>query len=165
MGSILQLEPPPGSLVRFISDLHLAHKRGLAPDDLLEQMEPLYLKYRGTDHLQSYVRKSDTDYGAYFRFQEYDLAVAYDPKMPAKPLAAGAIYELDANKFLLTGMMSSLTFRPKEGENRKVEYLKLQEGRMVGGEWKPGRILNGDEKMALKLGDMPTCLYVELYKY
>lgn len=39
MENILHLEPPPGSLVRFISDLHLAHKRGLAPDDLLEQMQ------------------------------------------------------------------------------------------------------------------------------
>ena len=33
------------------------------------------------------------------------------------------------------------------------------------GEWKPGRILNGDEQMSLKLGDMPGCLYVELYQY
>lgn len=133
--------------------------------NLIEQMKPLYLKYRGTEHLQSYVKKADTDFGALLSFEEYDLGVAYAPKMPAKPLAAGAVYELAANKFLIVGMRSTLTFRPKEGENLKVDYLKLEEGTIEKGEWKPGRILNGDEKMSIQLGDMPTCLYVEVYKY
>lgn len=47
----------------------------------------------------------------------------------------------------------------------KVNFLRLEEGEIENGQWKPGRILNGDEQMALKLGDMPECLYVELYKY
>ncbi len=132
---------------------------------LVEQMKPLYLKYRGTEHLQSYVKKADTDFGTWFQFEEYDLEVAYSPKMPEKPLAAGAVYELAANQFLIMGMMSTLTFAPKEGENLKVDYLRLEEGAIEKGEWKSGRILNGDEKMSLKLGDMPSCLYVELYKY
>ena len=131
----------------------------------MEQMKPLYLKYRGTKHLQSYVKKSDTDFGAFFSFAEYDIQVAYSPKMPAKPLAAGAVYELAPNKFLLCGMMSSVTFRPKEGENLTADYLKLEEGTLEHGEWRPGRILNGDEKMSLRFGDMPACLHVELYKY
>ncbi len=103
---------------------------------LVEQMKPLYLKYRGTGHLQSYVKKADTDFGTWFRFEEYDLGVAYLPKMPAKPLAARAVYELAANKSLIVGMMSTLAFHPKEGENRKVAYLKLEEGTIEKGEWK-----------------------------
>lgn len=37
----IDIEPPPGCLVRFISDLHLAHKRSTAPTpaQLLEHME------------------------------------------------------------------------------------------------------------------------------
>lgn len=132
---------------------------------LVEEMKPLYLKYRGTEHLQCYVKKSEIDYGAYFQFAEYDLAVAYPPKMPYKPLAAGMVYELAPDKFLIVGMMSTLTFRPKNGENVQVDYVKLEEGDIVGGEWHPGRLLNGDEKMSLRLGDMPSCYYVELYKY
>ena len=62
-------------------------------------------------------------------------------------------------------MMSTLTFRPKEGENFRVDYLKIEEGTLEKGNWKPGRILNGDERMAIRLGDMPTCLFIELYKY
>ncbi|MDE7310604.1 MAG: DUF5597 domain-containing protein [Eubacterium sp.] len=132
---------------------------------LMEQMKPLYLKYRGTEHMKSYVKKSETDFGAWFQFGEYDLSVAYSPKMTAKPLAAGVVYELAANKFLIAGMMSTLSFRPKEGENLRVDYLKIEEGTLEKGEWKPGRILNGDERMALRLGDLPACFYVELYKY
>ena len=32
---------------------------------MIEQMQPLYLKYRGTDKLKSYVRKSDTELSDY----------------------------------------------------------------------------------------------------
>lgn len=132
---------------------------------LIEQMKPIYLKYRGTKHLKSYVKKSETDYGALLSFDEFDLSVAYAPRGTAKPLAAGMVYELAPDKFLVVGMMSTLTFRVKPGINRKVGYLKLEEGEIVNGEWKPGRILNGDEQMSIKLGDMPQCLYVELFKY
>lgn len=41
MSTILDIEPPPGCIVRFISDLHLAHKRSQtpAPAKLLEMMQ------------------------------------------------------------------------------------------------------------------------------
>lgn len=40
MPTILDLEPPPGCIVRFISDLHLTHKRSTAPPpaELVKQM-------------------------------------------------------------------------------------------------------------------------------
>lgn len=75
------------------------------------------------------------------------------------------IYELAPNKFLIGGMMSNFTFRAKAGENKKVDILRLEEGNVVNGEWKAGRILNGDEKMSVGLGDMPGWKYVEVYKY
>lgn len=133
--------------------------------ELIQEMKPLYLKYRGTEHLNAYVRKSDTDFGTYFWFKEYDIAVAYAPKMSAKPLAAGMIYELSENKFLIVGMNSSFTFRAKEGEGKKVNYIRAEEGKICNGEWIPGRILNGDEQMSVRCGDMIECLCVELYKY
>lgn len=132
---------------------------------LLDQIQPLYLEHRGTDRLQSYVKTSDTDYGTFLSFGEYDLAVSYSPRQPSKPLAAGVVIELAPNDFLIAGMMSSLSFRVKEGENRKAEILRLEEGTLVSGEWVPGRILNGDEKMMLNLGDAPTCLRIKLFKY
>ncbi len=132
---------------------------------LIEQMKPLYLKYRGTQHLKSFVKHSETDFVNFFKFNEYNLSVAYDPKFPSKPLAAGMVYEIEDNEFIIVGMMCSLTFMPKAGENVRVDFLKIEEGDFSGHEWKAGRILNGDEKMVIKLGDYPMCYRVRLYKY
>lgn len=133
--------------------------------DLMHRLEPLYLKYRGSEHIKSFVRHSDTDYGTYLRFKEYDIAVAYAPKESAKPLGSGIVLELSENKFLLMGMMCSITFRPKPGEAKCADFVKLEEGNLEAGEWKAGRILNGDEKMSIRLANMPKCLMVELFKY
>lgn len=62
-------------------------------------------------------------------------------------------------------MESTISFRVKEGEAAHAEYIKLEEGRIENGIWKPGRILNGDEKMAIKLGDKPIVYMIELYKF
>lgn len=132
---------------------------------LINDMKPLYLKYRGTDKLKSYCRKSETDYGTYLQFEEYNLQIAYAPKMPAKPLGAGMVYELDKNKFLLVGTMSTFTFYPKNGENKKVDIIKFEEGELKNGLWQQKRILNGDEKMCIQLKDMPSAYMIELYKY
>lgn len=133
--------------------------------NLMNQMKPLYLKHRGTEHLRSFVKKSETDFGTFMTFEDYDLQVAYGPRMPRKPVAGGMIYELAPNKFLIIGMSATLTFLPKVGENKKVDILKMEEGTLKNGEWVPGRIMNGDEKMMIQCYDMPTCIMVELFKY
>lgn len=132
---------------------------------LLKEMEPLTLKYRGTENMKAYVKHSTTDFGTFFRFDQYDVSVSYSPKMDAKPLAAGVILQLSDSTFLIAGMESTINFRVKEGENKKLDFIKMEEGTIVNGEWKPGRILNGDEKMAVKLGDRPTVYMLELFKY
>lgn len=133
--------------------------------NLLQNIEPLYLKYRETQQMQCYVKHSETELGTYFRFGAYQLVVDYMPTVTGKPVAAGVIFELDQDRFLVAGMMSRLTFLPKTGGNRKAGIVTLQEGCVVRGEWVPARTLNGDEQMMLAFGDEPACLYVELYQY
>lgn len=133
--------------------------------DLIENLKPLYFKYRGTKHMQSYIRKSDTDSGTFLRFDEYDVTVDYFPSMPGLPISTGVIFELETNKFLIVGMMNRLDFRVKPGENKKVRALKLEDGTIMKGKWIPGHQQNGDEQMQFNLGPVPTCLCVELYKY
>ena len=132
---------------------------------LLEQLEPLYLKYRGTEHLKACVRHGEYDYSALLRFQNYDLSVAYGPRMSAKPMGAAYVIELTENKFLMVGLNSSVTFRVKPGANRKVDIVRLEEGTVSNGAWVSGRVLNGDEKMMLRFGDMPTAMMIELYQF
>ncbi len=132
---------------------------------LMENVEPLYLKYRGTEHLKAFVRHGENDFGVFTTFEDYDIAAAYAPRASAHPLGSLGIFELEKDRFLILGTECTVTFRAKPGENKRVDYIKLEEGELVQGEWKPGRILNGDEKMAIKFGDMPKAYMVELYKY
>ena len=133
--------------------------------ELIENLKPLLIEYRGKDALQSYVRHGETDFGTFFEFTNYNVQVAYSPRMPQKPVAGGMIFELTPDKFLLVGTMASLTFMPKVGENATVDLIKMEEGTILDGQFIPGRILNGDEKMMIRHGDMPGCIMVELYKY
>lgn len=133
--------------------------------DLISEMKPLYYKYRGTGQLQAYVRHNRLDKGALLSFENYDLVVSYARQQDAKPPAAGLVYELEQNKFLLISMNSTFTFKPKFGENVSVGVLCLEEGTLKNGEWISDRILNGDEKMTIHSGDIVSCLLVELYKY
>lgn len=132
---------------------------------LMENIKPLYFKYRGTDHLKSYVKKSEMDFGELFQFKNYDFQVAYAPKQPHKPVAAGMIYEVGENCFYIIGMMSTIRIVSKLGENKKADILRLEDGEFELGKWKCSRVLNGDEKMTLSLTDKLRCLYLELYKY
>lgn len=133
--------------------------------ELLGNMKPLYFKYRGTGHLKSFICRSETDAGTYLSFQDYEILVDYFPAVESIPISTGAVFELEANKFLLVGMMNRMTFRVKSGENKKVRALKLEDGTIVNGEWKSGRQQNGDEQMQFNFGPAPSCIYVELYKY
>ena len=133
--------------------------------DLLKQLEPLMLRYRGTKSQQACVRHGETDYSAFLRFTNCDLAVSYGPRMSAKPLGACLAFELTPEKFLLIGLNCTPAFHNKPGVNKKLDMLRLEEGRIVNGEWISGRVMNGDEKMNLRFGDMPSALMVDLYQY
>lgn len=165
------IERPPMEVMAALnidpSAFDIAGSREILADtyDLMAQLKPIYLQYRGTSHLKSCVKKSETDFGAFLSFEKYNISVAYLPKAPLKPLPVSMIIELEPDKFLLIGMMCRLTFSVKNGENLKAEMISLQEGQLKDGIWEPQRIFNGDEKMSLKFGDRPTCYMIELYKY
>lgn len=132
---------------------------------LLKELEPLLLRYRGSAALQAYVRHSDTDYGTFLRFTDYDVRVAYAPRQKAKPLGAGLLIELSPEEFLAVGMMQNLTFAVKPGSDEEVGILSLEEGNIRNGSFQRRRVLNGDEQMSLRFGDHIQCLRIRLFKY
>ena len=166
-----QLDKPPMALMIALNidpsafDITGSRDCLSATYGLLEQLEPLMLRYRGTARQQACVRHGETDYTAFLRFEDYDLAVSYGPRQPAKPLGACLAFELNPGRFLLVGLNCSLEFRVKPGVNGKADMLRFEEGRVENGSWIPGRVFNGDEKMNLRFGDMPGTLMVELYTY
>ena len=133
--------------------------------DLLAQLEPLLLRYRGTPQQQACVRHGECDFSAFLRFSAYDLTVAYGPRASGKPLGACLAFELTPEKFLLVGLNCTPAFRVKPGVNKKMDILRMEEGTVVNGEWRCARVFNGDERMNLRFGDMPGALLVELYQF
>jgi hypothetical protein len=56
------------------------------------------------------------------------------------------IIKLDENQFMVVGKLAHLTFQPLGNQTGKAwQYLKVEEGSFENGEFKPKRILNGDE--------------------
>ena len=166
-----QLDKPPMDLMIALNidpsafDITGSKECLAATYDLLKQLEPLMLRYRGTKSQQACVRHGECDYSAFLRFTECDLAVSYGPRMSGKPLGACLAFELTPEKFLLIGLNCTPAFHNKPGVNKKLDMLRMEEGRVVNGEWVSGRVLNGDEKMNLRFGDMPGALMVDLYQY
>lgn len=133
--------------------------------ELIGHLRPLLIQHRGTPRLQAFVKRSETDFGTLLKFSRYDIQVAYAPKQPSKPLGAGMIFELDEDTFLLVGCMCGITVRAKPGSREKVSLLRLEEGDVVHGEWRPGRVLNGDERMMLRLKELPECRMVKVHSF
>ena len=132
---------------------------------LMKEMEPILLKYRGTESIKAFVKHGDTDFGTYLKFSSCDVLAAYKPKEAAKPLPAGFVIEEEEDTFLVGGFRSTLKFMPKSGDRRTVGLISIEEGHLENGIFIRERILNGDENMSIGFGDMPSCLRVKLFHY
>lgn len=130
---------------------------------LMQSIKPLYLKYRGTDKLQAFVKKGEYNYGELLHFEEVDVKISHGPKTQGCPVSGGMIIEADRNCFYIIGMMGKVEFLPKTCDGTKVEVLKHEEGKFVQGKWLPGRRLNGDERMPVQLNKLAGIHYVEIY--
>ena len=166
-----QLDKPPMELMIALNidptafDITGSRECLTATYDLLKQLEPLMRQHRGTARQQACERHGEVDYSAFLRFSACDLAVSYGPRTSGKPLGACLAFELTPEKFLLVGLNCTPAFHSKPGVNKKLDILRMEEGNVVNGEWCPGRVLNGDEKMNLRFGDMPSALMIELYQF
>jgi hypothetical protein len=75
------------------------------------------------------------------------------------------VVQLGDNEFLLIGTLCHFTFKPLGANSGKAwQYLKVEEGTYVNGEFKLLRILNGDETDwgGPRFGAIPTVLHVTL---
>jgi len=83
----------------------------------------------------------------------------------AQSIGKTMIVKLEENKFVITGTLCHLTFKPTGNNSGKTwQYLKVEEGRYENGVFKSLRILNGDETDfgGPGFGTTPTVLQVSL---
>lgn len=131
---------------------------------LISEMQPLYLQYRNTDHLKAFVKHNEVDDGIMLEFEKYDIVVSYNRKDVGKPVSSGMIYELSPDKFIFVGMNYSFKIYPKLGRKSVVMISQAVEGDFENGNFVAGRVLNGDERMDIRLEEMPGAIMVNAYE-
>lgn len=85
------------------------------------------------------------------------------PGMTGRALVA----ELAPDEFVLIGFDATVRFRPVRGSKLKdAQFLSVEQGTYVNGQWKTTRVLNGDQTFfGVRLGHEGTMLKVKLMAY
>ncbi len=130
---------------------------------LLGNMMDIITKYRGTGKMKGFLQ--DNDKGCILSFNAYDLKLSYLPIQEGKPISGGLVIEVSDNEFILAGIGFTAEFLPKNGEQCKVDYIRIEEGTFENSHWKRLRVLNGDEANRISIGRNPAAICVEMYKY
>lgn len=120
--------------------------------ELLREAKPLLMKRRG--ELRAFIKKSNHDRGVILSMGECDLQITYPNEEQGKPGSAGIVIELSPNEFLIMGCRFSVQPLIKRNSHQHLTLSRLEEGELRSGEWVPGRILNGDERGLLRVGDL-----------
>jgi beta-galactosidase GanA len=153
---------------------------GFKPDDklgdayaTLAELSPLILEHQGTDRLTA-VRPPLSFEGVVddrpqsVRMGNYTLNVVFRENAEDQNIAArgGLIIQLGADEFLIAGSGLIVTF---ETPGAIAGLESVWEGHYVNGEWKPGRLLNGDQTHQGRHVRLPRDRFdiqrVRLYRY
>lgn len=105
------------------------------------------------------------------RFDGWDAAISFGrfgrrgTPQAGEPNGRVLVAQLDANKFLVTGLFTRVVFYPTGAKaGRPWQYLAVEEGQYEDGEYNRRRILNGDQTdWGLFFGNAPTVLHVSLH--
>lgn len=129
---------------------------------LLQGMQPLLLKARGTHRVTAFIRQGQRDKGCIVPMDSYDLLIDYTASSPDEPDSAGIICR-EENGFYILGCQLGFKLLPKPDSCTSVGIPRYEEGRFADGVWQRLRVLNGDEVSRMSLGPMPEMRYVGVY--
>jgi len=131
--------------------------------EFLGEMLPVVVRHRGTGQMVGIVQEGaeprEVEVGAYRLVIRFNRA-EFDAYRPGR----GLVIALAPEEFLVAGAGYSVEFRPRAGGKRHVEHLSVEEGSFRGGEWIPGRRLNGDE-LNCRLGDRLEARRARLHSF
>lgn len=129
---------------------------------ILNEMMPQLIAYRGTDRMTAYIRISPNEKGCIIPMDTYDIQLDYTGGGIGKTGSAGIIFK-EKNAFYITGCNTHFKILPKKGSNTFTGLYRYEEGRFENGVWKRERILNGDEVYDMSLKEMAESRYVRVY--
>jgi hypothetical protein len=132
---------------------------------LLAHMMPLIVDRQGTGQMAGVFQEAEGEEWS-IPLGGYHLRVrATGPLEPGRVPGGGMILALDDDEFVVAGRGMTVQFSTVPAALPDVEFLWLETGTYVGGEWVLGRRLNGDETAhgrAVRLGEALTVCRVKL---
>jgi hypothetical protein len=116
---------------------------------------PLIASLQGTGKLHAAVEEAHLT-EKLFTTEKYDILVQFGtphleyggifgtqtPKLSGRALVA----QIEPDEFIVMGFDARVDFRPSRSSKfQSAQFLRVEEGTFVNGEWKATRLLNGDE--------------------
>jgi hypothetical protein len=135
----------------------------------ISELIPLICQYQGTGWMRGVLQT--TEENEVIEIGKYRVNIAYQRKLAndERGIACGLIIAVGEDEYIVAGSGFSVAFESKAGGPRHVDFLSVYDGRFVNGEWKPGRLLNGDDTVHRRFGfERSTALQIrraKLYGY
>lgn len=125
-------------------------------------LAPLLAEAYGSDRLQAVISEMPEENCLTFR--RFAIRTMMDSPMSARKDGVCTALQLAEDEFYILANACALQFVSNDMEKPHVDILALEEGQIVGGQWKMHRRLNGDEATVLSFAK-PILLRVKLFAY
>jgi hypothetical protein len=109
----------------------------------------------------SFIKRSGRHKGEIIDLGGARLKVSFIPNKPGFPMPGGGVAVLGGGKAFVYGYSCWLSLLPPAGGHCGADWLGLWTAAVENGEIKAGRMLNGDERAKVELGDCLTTLLFE----
>ncbi|MGG5350323.1 hypothetical protein IGK06_002756 [Enterococcus sp. AZ142] len=128
----------------------------------LVPMSEMIIHYRGTEKIFPFYKEKESDRGTIFDLTNCEVKVSYQNYTEHKVRSAGFIIETSAFEFYVVGINVSLLLRANYEKSEQIGLVDFEEGYFKEGKWVRGRILNGDERYHISIGN-ETKIYRIVY--
>ena len=141
-------------------------------NDLLTQLAPVILDNQGKGVMAGLLPEGpEQRLPQRLSLGDYTLNVSYERATSQNPnvLSGGLVVALAADEYVFAGTAITVTFESNKPGEPLAGILSVEEGRYVGGQWRPDRRLNGDQTHQgrhLRLGPGKFGIQrIKLYRY
>lgn len=130
---------------------------------VLGSLLPLITQHQGRESLQGFLQYRD-EKRLEFDIGDFRAEIDY-PAQDGQP-GAGLVIAIAPDTFVMAGANYSIRFGSGRAKPGSTAWLSIEEGEFHGGQWKPGRRLNGDEAWyRVNLGPKPRVLIGKVYRF
>lgn len=121
----------------------------------LENMEGTLEEAHREDRVHGFLDNGDVS--EYVSLRNLELEINYK-EQPGSAVGGGLVIDLGDHEFVVLAVNCSISVNPLDGAEDQLELLTKEEGAYQDSHWVRRRILNGDEQLNHRFGQMPTML-------